>query len=93
MLSNELCHPAKLERLKASTASQTDRIEPKLGDAIILLDVDMGRLGAIARVEEEPVRTNPEDRWHLLRTRGLASLTLGSEGGGGGQWSATLRPR
>jgi hypothetical protein len=93
MLPNEFCHPAKLGRLEASAACQVDGIEPELCDPIILLDVDMGRLRAVARVEEEPVRTNPQNRRHGLRTRRLASRTLGSEGGGGGQWSATPSPR
>jgi hypothetical protein len=31
---------------------------------LITLDVDMGRLAAVARIKEEPVRANPEDRRH-----------------------------
>jgi hypothetical protein len=34
-----------------------------------VLDVDVGRLSAVARIEKEPVGTNSEDRGHRLLAR------------------------
>jgi hypothetical protein len=64
MPPHELGDLAQLRRLEAAAPGQTDRIEPQLGDLLVPLDVDMGRLAAVTRVEEEPVRANSQDRGH-----------------------------
>jgi hypothetical protein len=53
MLAHELCNLAKLGRLEAAAARQTDGVEPELGDVPIVLDVDVGRLSAVARIEKD----------------------------------------
>jgi hypothetical protein len=58
MLPHQLCNLAKLRRPEASTVRETDWVEPELGHMPIALDVDVGRLSAVARVEKEPIGTN-----------------------------------
>jgi hypothetical protein len=43
---------------KTTTALQSHRIEPELGNIIVALNVDMFWLVAIAGVEEEPIRSD-----------------------------------
>jgi hypothetical protein len=61
---------------KSSTASQPNRIEPKLGNAPIPLDVNMGRLVTLARVEEESIRPNCEDGRHRFTRIGLVTVLV-----------------
>jgi hypothetical protein len=67
MLPHEFGNLAKLGRPIASAARETDGVEPELGDVPVALDVDMGRLAGVARIEEEPTRTSPKDRRHSLQ--------------------------
>ena len=64
MLRDQIRDVPKLGRSKATATRQAHGIEPKLRDMLIALDVDMGRLAAIARVEEEAISTNSEDSRH-----------------------------
>lgn len=64
MLSYQIRDAAKLGRPKTTAARKSHRVQPNLCDMLIALDVNMGRLAAVARVEEEAVRTNNEGRRH-----------------------------
>jgi len=77
--------PAPIDRLAAQplAARQANRIKPELGFPVVALDVDVGQLGTIAGIEEEPLRPDPQHRRHapMLRqrpSRGNAVATKGS---------------
>jgi hypothetical protein len=58
MLAYKLLDAADLDSRQTSTAVKTNRVKPKLSDAIVALPVDVRWLVAIARVEEEPIRSD-----------------------------------
>jgi hypothetical protein len=43
---------------------QPDGVQPKLGNPILALDVDVRRLIPITREKEKPVWADPDDSWH-----------------------------
>jgi hypothetical protein len=51
---------------EAVAAVEFDRVEPELRLAVVPLNVNVGRLTAIARVEEESERSTTEYRGHAL---------------------------
>src|SRR5687768_4616060 len=60
--ATEKATPCLQERLRESPArDEPKRIEPELGDVVVTAHVD-GRLAGIRRIEEEPVRRQPEAR-------------------------------
>lgn len=64
MLRYQIRDATKLGRPKTTAARKSHRVQPNLCDMLIALDVNMGRLGTVARVEEETIRTNSEDSRH-----------------------------
>jgi hypothetical protein len=52
---------AQLSAAKAPAVGHPDRIDPNLGDVTLMLDVNVRRLVAVCRVEEEPIRSAPQD--------------------------------
>jgi hypothetical protein len=59
-------HFSKLRRCKPSASGQPDWIQPELGAIGIALDMDVDRLIAVGRVEEEPVRPIAMDGRHPI---------------------------
>ncbi len=54
----------EFRRAKAAAALESYRIEPELRPVLLALDMDMWRLGAVRRVEEEPVLAFAMNRRH-----------------------------
>jgi hypothetical protein len=54
----------ELVSTKSTTILKPDGIQPKFGDPMIALNVNMGWLIAISCIEEESVRSNPQYRRH-----------------------------
>lgn len=67
-------HLSKLRRCEPSASGQPHWIEPELGTTGIALDMDVDRLIAIGRVEEEPVRPIAMDSRHPISVAPSASL-------------------
>jgi hypothetical protein len=49
---------------KAMRFSQTDRLQPKLGNTIAVFDMNVQRLRAFKAVEEEAITGKPQDGRH-----------------------------
>lgn len=64
MIPDDFVDATELCPSKPTASLQSDRIEPELSDLVLTLDVNMLRLVAIARVEEQSVRAYPEYCWH-----------------------------
>jgi len=64
ILFNYTLESADFQPVKTAAFLQSDRAQPKLGNIVITLDVNMGRFGSISRIEEETVRAASENRWH-----------------------------
>jgi hypothetical protein len=52
---------------KPATSFQTDRLKPELGLRPIAFHMYVRRLVPVARVEEEPVRSDPQHRRHVSK--------------------------
>jgi hypothetical protein len=61
MLVDEPTNVAYFGSAKSTTAGQSNRIEPELGNTAVPLGVNVGRLATVARAEEEPIWPNFED--------------------------------
>ncbi|HXI22932.1 MAG TPA: hypothetical protein VNG71_03575 [Pyrinomonadaceae bacterium] len=64
MLGYQFLKPVHFATTKAATPIQADRIESELRETLVTLDVNVQRFTPIARVKEEPVRSNSEYRRH-----------------------------
>jgi hypothetical protein len=62
--TQEFMHAADVAPGESAAFLQPDRVKPKLGNLVPVLNVDMNRFIAVARVEEEAVRTNSGHCWH-----------------------------
>ena len=60
VLLNQPLNPANLNRLEAPAALEANGVQPELGGVVVSLDVNVGRLLRIARVEQETVRAGPQ---------------------------------
>ena len=65
MFADQQFDLAKLLIRKSTAASKTDGRQPELGDLIVPLHVDVRRLAAITRIEENSIRANPKDCRHV----------------------------
>jgi hypothetical protein len=65
MFENQSMNPLNLSSAETNTPLQSNWVEPELRQMILPLDVDMRRFLAVARVEEEPVRTEAQYRRHM----------------------------
>jgi hypothetical protein len=59
---------------ESSAAFESHRIQPKLGNFIVALNMNMGRLASIACIKEQPIRPKAQNCRH-------ASLSLQQPGG------------
>lgn len=64
MSLGELTEPAELSRLEARSVDQFHRRQPQLRVAVADLDVDVRRLRAFVREEEEAEPVDAQDRRH-----------------------------
>jgi len=64
MLGYQFLKPIHFATTKAATPIQADRIEPKLRDTLVTLDVNVQRLVSISRIVKKPIRSNSEYRRH-----------------------------
>jgi hypothetical protein len=64
MLANEPANLAYFSSAKSTTAGQSNRVEPELGNAAVPPDVNVRRLVTVARVEEEAIGPDFENGWH-----------------------------
>jgi hypothetical protein len=58
LLRNDTPDSAQLGWAEAQTVIVSERIEPELGHCVVAGDMDVRRLIAIGRVEEQPVRAS-----------------------------------
>jgi hypothetical protein len=63
-LFNLALNPPQLLITEPVRILQSDRVEPELGQAIIALDMDMGRLVPNTGIKEEAVRPDAKHGWH-----------------------------
>jgi hypothetical protein len=63
-LLDQTLNPTNLNRPEAAAALEANAAEPKLGDVVIALDVNMRRFLGVARVEVKAIRAGPQDRRH-----------------------------
>jgi len=54
---DQALNPTDLSRLEPATVLEPNRVEPELGGVLIALDVDVRRLGCVAGVEVEAIRS------------------------------------
>jgi hypothetical protein len=66
MLFNYPAQPIDFLPAEAVTTLQTNWVEPKLGLAVIALNVDVWRFTAIAGVEEDAIWPNSKYGWHAV---------------------------
>jgi hypothetical protein len=64
VLVDERPKPAQLLPAKTTAPLQSNRYQPELRQTVVALDVNVRRLAPISGKEEEPVRSEPGDRWH-----------------------------
>src|SRR5262249_53594489 len=64
MLDHKRSEPVYLMSAIAMRLREADRLEPKLGDIVTVLNVDMRRLGSFHAVEEEAESGYPQNCWH-----------------------------
>lgn len=62
-LLNNILNSPELRARKSPARLKAHRIEPELRYALILLHVDVGRLGSVCGVEEQPVWPEPQSCW------------------------------
>ena len=55
-------NPVQFDRGESEVVLQPHRLQPELGGLSVARHVDMGRLAPVARKEDEPIRTAPQDR-------------------------------
>jgi hypothetical protein len=73
ILDNKTGDPGQFLRAKTTTARKRDWREPELCDGIVTLDMDVGRLAILVRVEEEAIRSVNEDGRHAEMLHGRHS--------------------
>ncbi len=66
MIAYQSFDPCELNARKPATNLQSNRIEPEFREFIIPLDMDVRRFDTVPRVEEEPIRSGPQDCWHTV---------------------------
>jgi hypothetical protein len=64
LLGNDTLNSTQFRRAKPQTVIVLEWIEPKLGYCVVPRDMDVRRFTSIRRVEEEPIRTAPQNRGH-----------------------------
>lgn len=62
VLPNECLHSVQFRRREPTVVLQPNRLQPKLGCPTSSSDVDVYRFAAVARKEEQPIRSALEDR-------------------------------
>ena len=73
MLPHQTQDTTNLGPTEATAFLKANRIEPDLGPILITLDVDVRRLLAVTREEEEPVGTGAENSRHELNLRATSA--------------------
>lgn len=66
MLFDQSVQPINFFATEAAAILQSNRLQPKLGEVVIALDMHMRRLIAITRIKEKPVRANSQNGRHFL---------------------------
>jgi hypothetical protein len=57
MITEDLLDPPDLGAPKVAAVGETERLQPTLSHTVPALDVYVGRLAAIARIEEDAIGT------------------------------------
>jgi len=65
MFIDDFVNLADFYPIESSTALQSDRIKPKLGDILIALHANVPGFIAIAGIKEESIRSNSYNCQHL----------------------------
>jgi hypothetical protein len=66
VLESQFSYAPQLARGEPVRVGKLHRLEPELGLAVPLLDVDVGRLLPLAALEEEAKAFDPEQRGHAV---------------------------
>ena len=61
---DELLEPIEFLSAKPATVLQPHGDQPEFGKLLVALDVHMGWLMTVPRIEEESVRAKTQDSWH-----------------------------
>ena len=64
MFENQAMDALDLDATETYAALESNRLEPELRQLIFSFHVDVRRLLAVARVEEEPIRAQAQHRRH-----------------------------
>jgi hypothetical protein len=77
MIVDQFADSVNLFSVESATALKPDWVEPELRFTFVAFDMDMGRLGTIAGVEEEPKWTHSEYSRHVPMLHRLHVKTNG----------------
>jgi hypothetical protein len=81
VLDNEEPYTIQLMNTETTRFRKPDRLQPKLGNAVAVLDVNVRRLRSFETVEEEAKSMNPQDRRHRDLFTGFANGIQGDRAG------------
>jgi len=64
--------PSKLHPVETAAPFQADRFEPELGGRAFAFHVYVRRFVPVRRVEQEPIRPEPKNRWQRISVYPIA---------------------
>jgi hypothetical protein len=67
MLFNQFLKAVDFLSRESAATLQPNRVDPKLGNLVVSLNMDMRGFTSVRCIEEKPVRPNPQDCRHICQ--------------------------